>query len=93
MVGRAVNGGASRPRRAARYGISTVTLKNRMAGRAVPGEPPAADTSSHGPFNVAAPFNVALISAPVQRFVFGSHSTFVPSSVTSMDTMRKSSVV
>ena len=40
MVGRAP--------RARRYGTSTTTLKNRMVGRAVPGEPPSFGTSAHG---------------------------------------------
>ena len=49
-------------------------------------------TVCHSPSNVAAPFNTACISAPVQRFTFGSHSTFGLPSTISMDTMRKSFV-
>ena len=77
--------------RARRYGTTT-TLKNRMVGRAVPGEPPSSGTSAHGPSSDADPFNTACISAPVQRFVFGSHSTFGLPSTSSMDTIRKSFV-
>ena len=53
---------------ARRYGNSTTTLKNRMVGRAVPGEPPSAGTSTHGPASVAAPFSTACISAAVRPF-------------------------
>ena len=60
-----------------------------QGGASRPGEPPAG-TSSHGPSNVSAPFNTTCISAPVQRFTFGSHSTFGSPSTNSMDTMRKS---
>ena len=81
------SGRAARP-----YGNSTTTLKNRMVGRAVPGEPPSSGTSAHGPSSDSAPFSTARISAPVQRFVFGSHSTFGLPSTSSMDTMRKSFV-
>ncbi|MBQ6011452.1 MAG: hypothetical protein IJL17_23175 [Kiritimatiellae bacterium] len=42
-----------------RYGSTTSTLKNRMVGRAVPGEPPPTATSPHGPSSVAAPFTTA----------------------------------
>ena len=57
--------GGARP-----YGTTTTTLKNLNAGL------PPAGTSAHGPSSAAAPFSTACISAPVQRFVFGSHSTF-----------------
>ena len=78
--------------RARRYGNSTTTLKNRMVGRAVLGEPPSSGTSTHGPSSLSAPFSTARISAPVQRFTFGFHSTFGLPSTISMDTMRKSFV-
>ena len=78
----ALQGGASRPP----YGTSTTTLKNRNAGL------PPDGTAAHGPFSVAAPLSVASRALPVQRFVFGVHSTFGPSALSSLDTMRKSFV-
>ena len=63
-----------------------------MVGRAVPGEPPSSVTSSHGPSSLSAPFSTACISAPVQRFIFASLTTFVLPFTSSMDTMRKSTV-
>ena len=69
-----------------RYGTSTTTLKNLK-----PALFPSV-TVCHSPSSASAPFNTAYISAPVQRFVFGSHSTFGLPSTSSMDTMRKSFV-
>ena len=61
--------------RARRYG-STTPLKNRITAFSAAVAP---STDFHSPSSVAAPFNTACISAPVQRFTFGSHSTFVGS--------------
>ena len=44
----------------------------------------------HSPSSDSAPFSTACISAPVQRFTFGSHSTFSLPSSNSMDTIRQS---
>ena len=75
--------------------------RDRKVGRAVPGEPPrlgetprptSSRTSSHGHSSVSAPFSSACIFASVQRFIFASHTTFVFSFTSSMDTMRKSTV-
>ena len=72
--------------RARRYGTSTTTLKNLKPALF------SSVTVYHSPSSDAAPFSTAGISTPVQRFVFGSHSTFGLSSTISMDTIRKSFV-
>ena len=66
----ASHGRARAPRAPPHYGSSTTTLKNLNAVS------PSSGTSAHGPSSLSAPFNTACISAPVQRFTFGSHSTF-----------------
>ena len=56
--------------------VATATGGSRSCATAWWGEPLPSGTSAHGPSNFSAPFSTACISAPVQRFVFGSHSTF-----------------
>ena len=61
------------PSSASPYGNSTVTLKNLSDAFSAA---VASSTAFHSPSSLSAPFSTARISAPVQRFVFGSHSTF-----------------
>ena len=70
--------------RTRRYGTSTTTLKNLKPALF------SSVTVCHSPSSLSAPFSTTGISAPVQRFVFGSHSTFGLPSTNSMDTMRQS---
>ena len=79
-------GGASRPGEPHPYGTCTTTLKNRIAAFSVAVAPSTAFLS---PSSLSAPFNTACISALVQRFTLGSHSTFGLPSTISREAMRE----